>query len=1331
MKNIKKVMLLLQLLVLAIACGYLIHGEKSYAASLKVNPYIKFSEKWNAFTTNAGDKSWVHYEKEDTVTINNFSTLRALVVGEHYYKAPKEGSIPIKKWAVKWSNAQCIHNAYPDIDQNYLDNTFGRSKCEAFYYSGWKAYCADCHDEVVNMFFYMNKTTAASITELDTSLDYYYLCPFCTNLEQGSPIGTHMCNAISWNRYKVIYDRNGGKGEMEDSIHYYNNATNYNGEEVTPNTRLNKNNIYRTGYIFLGWSRTPNSIKEEFTDGAEIFNLTSKNYEDERSTEGIVTLYAVWKKAESNLLINPNGGTYNKSCSNITLKKKYGETYYVDPGLLTPPKGYIITFYEDGEKGKLAKLSTPNSFIESVMVFSGEWAQSVPFHGDFYNNTYLYRGDDGITDTLTATYKSENIILPTATKPGFSFAGWYTDTSCISYVGRGGDSYTPSGDTKLYAKFVSLLLKAENNYLPYGGAGAVDLSWSQVDGKVKNYRLYQKIEGGTWKSIYGVTDVTDEKSVSLSLSYTGSIGTYEVPYTGMYSFSAYGAQGGNYSTYSGGLGGKIEASIWLTKGEKLTYIIGGQNGYNGGGSATTYAKGGGYTIISSNLKDVLFIAGGGGGASSMGSGGAGGLSTSVISGNVGQSGGAGGGGGASGGSAGELIVHNHSGNTSVSGGCYTKFVAGHTHSSTCYTTTYTTPDSGWGNCGLCGCSSNYSKDGSTCPSCGLYPCYPSRQASTSLTCKITESKGSYTLACGYAGGQVLSSRPAYGGSSMVSNYASTSKMTPGVKAYNGSIAMTSEGIGYLENLSLQAVQAIDYAPPNPIYGISKEVIKGNATQVIVSWKEPMDNGTTYYHKAESYEQKELLLTSNETVNTLVSGIRGYYYLIDSSPETVVTSATKGITYLDKRINKLQVTLTEQVQYLHIISVDVAGNVSNTEHVRFNYKDDPIPWSLSTDNIHVSSTKDSIYQKDSRTYYVRCDGETAFRLSFTSKMHGQASVGYQINHTTFNASVAGTETKQIYDTYTKNASPLTTSEVVTKAQNLEKYVTGDIILQDAAYTITTRSNTCKDIKIEKAFILTETYQGKPISVIPICGADYKDTVVYSDMADDTNHGITLIGDGEAPTFRGTAGLTVLNRINRKDGAVTLSLSAKDDLSGVRDFYVEISNQDNYSKKTYTPNASGAVIMDITEDEPIFSGDFTVTLYAVDNVGNERIETYGTTEFSLEASITRKLAPYEPVFKAGESGVLTVVTYGYAEKLVITFPQAFQDAFSELQREYIYEFPRYMDKVEIEFRVPLYIKDEVYTIKVQAFKGNKKLEECPSFGTFTVNGSVLDEIRTRAR
>jgi hypothetical protein len=223
---------------------------KAQAKSVYQSPYVTLSPDGQAFTTNYMDKNWEHYPNGMTIHTGISSSVRNLVSGEHYYIEERTGNAPIGKWVVRHQYAQCIHDNYRPVQEGFHGVIFGRQKHLEYYYSGWNAYCADCGDLLEYPYIYMSDDAARSINELDLYLDYYYLCPFCTNLEQGIELGKHWCKAISWNQYKVEYSRNASDigGFISDSIHMFNNATIFDGKEITPSTHLTKNTNSRTGY---------------------------------------------------------------------------------------------------------------------------------------------------------------------------------------------------------------------------------------------------------------------------------------------------------------------------------------------------------------------------------------------------------------------------------------------------------------------------------------------------------------------------------------------------------------------------------------------------------------------------------------------------------------------------------------------------------------------------------------------------------------------------------------------------------------------------------------------------------------------------------------------------------------------------------------------------------------------------------------------------------------------------------------------------------------------------------------------------------------------------
>ena len=109
------------------------------------------------------------------------------------------------------------------------------------------------------------------------------------------------------NTFSVKYNANGGSGNMENSIHTWDVA-----KELTLNA------FSRIGYTFIGWGEgISDGVK--YTNGQSVKNLTSDN-------GGIVNLFAKWEINSYNLVVNPNGGTWNGSTESKTFAQKYGTT---------------------------------------------------------------------------------------------------------------------------------------------------------------------------------------------------------------------------------------------------------------------------------------------------------------------------------------------------------------------------------------------------------------------------------------------------------------------------------------------------------------------------------------------------------------------------------------------------------------------------------------------------------------------------------------------------------------------------------------------------------------------------------------------------------------------------------------------------------------------------------------------------------------------------------------------------------------------------------------------------------------------------------------------
>ena len=618
-------------------------GMRVQAKGLKDNPNISFSGDGMAFTTDRGETAYDRYPVNSSVNTGETGSLPALKKGMHYYKTTNRDKVTVERWNVKKSPGACIHDSY-GVENGWHGITFRTKKCGASFKCGWTAICADCKEEIP-ILFYMDKETAKSLGELPLTLDYYYLCPLCQNLEQGRPV-KHECKDISYNKYWVNYDKNhsDATGYMEESVCYYDNAEYYEGHRVVGEKKLRKNTYHRQGFSFRGWNTKSDGTGTWYEDEQEVRNLCEKDKET-------ITLYAIWEISESTLHIDPGEGMYDGENKVFSVTRPYGSVYTISVNRLTAPKGYTVSFETNG-----AGSINP---VVALQKWAG-WKPVGDLKGQLIEREYSFLGENGAEDTVLALYERQPIILPTPTRRNMTFGGWYEDKECKKPAGMGGKEYLPNKNITLYARWVNLVLQSKPDLLANGRKGAVDLSWEQQDETSKSFLVYQKTGTKEFVQI-GEEGQILEDTEPIKIAFTGKQEYIRVPATGVYELTARGAQGQSTNSLSGGPGGEAKGRFFLRKGDKLTLQVGGRKGYPNGGKGTTFGSGGGATIITSEQMGVLLIGAGGGGATDGAPGGAGGLKTGLRTDGVstGQKGDCGGGGGKVGGKAGEYLVHEH------------------------------------------------------------------------------------------------------------------------------------------------------------------------------------------------------------------------------------------------------------------------------------------------------------------------------------------------------------------------------------------------------------------------------------------------------------------------------------------------------------------------------------------------------------------------------------------------------------------------------------------------------------------------------------------------
>ena len=248
--------------------------------------------------------------------------------------------------------------------------------------------------------------------------------------------------------YTVAFDKDGDdvKGEMETVSATYDKSL-----------MLPTNQFTRTGYSFGGWALEKGATAAKYADNAEVSNLTA----DDGAT---VTLYAIWNEHGTHSIVytfvddleNKNPSSF-KETETITLTtvSKSGYTFggwyesVKEEDGVTVVTGDPITGWAAGEK------------TANVTLYA-KWT------ADGYSITYS--GVEGATNPNTVTsytIETETITLSDATKPGYTFGGWYTTVAGetaetkVTEITKGstGDlvltaKWTANTDTKYTVKYL-------------------------------------------------------------------------------------------------------------------------------------------------------------------------------------------------------------------------------------------------------------------------------------------------------------------------------------------------------------------------------------------------------------------------------------------------------------------------------------------------------------------------------------------------------------------------------------------------------------------------------------------------------------------------------------------------------------------------------------------------------------------------------------------------------------------------------------------------------------------------------------------------------------
>ena len=245
-----------------------------------------------------------------------------------------------------------------------------------------------------------------------------------------------------WADYKIAYNGNGGKIRTWGGLFSIEKMTSYEPTSITTNK------VERSGFTFVGWALTRDAGADEvvyqpgdpYTAGEDL------------------TLYAVWTPEGADYAIEyrANGGKFG---SNSSTRLDY------EPTAITTATPAL----DDSEDNKfLGWALTSDAAANDVIYLPGDpytAAKTLTLYAvwgpnDLYRVTLDANGGTCELSRLWCTYNQSYGSLPTPTREGYYFTGWYTDDDVKV---TGSSTFSVEDNQTLTAKWASYKIDYDGN----------------------------------------------------------------------------------------------------------------------------------------------------------------------------------------------------------------------------------------------------------------------------------------------------------------------------------------------------------------------------------------------------------------------------------------------------------------------------------------------------------------------------------------------------------------------------------------------------------------------------------------------------------------------------------------------------------------------------------------------------------------------------------------------------------------------------------------------------------------------------------------------------
>lgn len=376
------------------------------------------------------------------------------------------------------------------------------------------------------------------------------------------------------NTYTIKYDGNGATGgSAASSSHSYDTAKN-----------LTKNGYTNDGYTFKNWNTKADGTGTSYSDQESVKNLTSTN-------GGTVTLYAQWTPNTYTVSFNGNGATAGtmssqayvfdtaKALSANRFSRVYTVSFNTNGGTINSSSTATATAKFNGWEDR-------NNYVREGVNYSYT-SFDAPYYANTYNdlmNAYgynkyrllshyvLYGKNEGRTPkgssaglypnsatvnnltttnkgtvTLYANWTLGSVTLPTPSRTGYIFDGWY-DANGNKIPGS---TYTPTGNTTITAHWTAIKYTVTyNSNKPSTASGNISgttANSSHTYDTAKNltangysltgwtftgWNTKQDGSGTAYKDKESVKNLTSENGKTITLYAQWRPNTYTVVYNG-------------------------------------------------------------------------------------------------------------------------------------------------------------------------------------------------------------------------------------------------------------------------------------------------------------------------------------------------------------------------------------------------------------------------------------------------------------------------------------------------------------------------------------------------------------------------------------------------------------------------------------------------------------------------------------------------------------------------------------------------------------------------------------------------------------------------------